>query len=104
MTTAYYGGLVKFLRVQQSEKLEITFVELKLFGTFSTSSRHSFKAKNNSGPPSFGIIYLLGYTYMAKTPLQSRFTLLKSKFFPAKFPFSKIQKKNLAGKIYFEKE
>jgi hypothetical protein len=41
---------------------------------------------------------------MAKTPLQSRFTLLKSKFFPAKFPFSKIQKKNLAGKIYFAKE
>jgi hypothetical protein len=34
----------------------------------------------------------------AKTPLQSRFTLLKSKFFPAKFSFYKIQKKNLAGK------
>ncbi len=43
---------------------------------------------------------------MAKTPFQSRFTLLlkvlKSKFFPAKFPISKIQKKNLAGKKYFE--
>jgi hypothetical protein len=41
---------------------------------------------------------------LAKTPLQSRFTLLKSKFFPTKFPFFKIQKKNLAGKIYFVKE
>jgi hypothetical protein len=30
-----------------------------------------------------------------KTPLQSRFTLLKSKFFPAKFSFYKIRKKNL---------
>jgi hypothetical protein len=30
--------------------------------------------------------------------------VFKSKFFPAKFPFSKIQKKNLAGKIYFAKE
>jgi hypothetical protein len=29
---------------------------------------------------------------------------LQSKFFPAKFPLSKIQKKNLAGKIYFAKE
>jgi hypothetical protein len=42
--------------------------------------------------------------FKAKTPLQSRFTLFKSKFFPAKFPFSKIQEKNLAGKIYFAKE
>jgi hypothetical protein len=33
--------------------------------------------------------------------LQSKFTLLKSKFFPAKIHFSKIQKKNLAAKIYF---
>jgi hypothetical protein len=33
-----------------------------------------------------------------KPPLQSKFTLLPSKFFPAKIPFSKIQKKNLAGK------
>jgi hypothetical protein len=33
-----------------------------------------------------------------KPSLQSRFTLLPSKFFPAKFPFSKIQKKILAGK------
>jgi hypothetical protein len=41
---------------------------------------------------------------LAKTPLQSRMTLLKSTFFPAKFSFSKIQKKNLAGKIYFAKE
>jgi hypothetical protein len=41
---------------------------------------------------------------MAKTPLQSRFTLLKSNFFPAKFSFYKIQKKNLAGKRYFAKE
>ncbi len=39
------------------------------------------------------------------------FTLLKSKFFPAKFSFSKIQEKNLAGKntlqkseFYFAKE
>ncbi len=30
--------------------------------------------------------------------MQSKLTLLKSKFFPAKIPFSKIQKKNLAGK------
>ncbi len=30
--------------------------------------------------------------------LQSKFTLLKSKFFPAKIPFSKIQKKILVGK------
>ncbi len=33
-----------------------------------------------------------------KPPLQSRFTLLPSNFFPAKIPFYKIQKKNLAGK------
>jgi hypothetical protein len=46
-----------------------------------------------------------------KTPLQSRFTLLKNKLFPAKFSFYKIQKKNLAGKntlqkseFYFAKE
>jgi hypothetical protein len=36
--------------------------------------------------------------YKEKHSLQSKFTLLKSKFFPAKIPFSKIQKKNLAGK------
>jgi hypothetical protein len=30
--------------------------------------------------------------------LQSKFTLLQSNFFPAKIFFSKIQKKNLAGK------
>jgi hypothetical protein len=41
---------------------------------------------------------------MAKTALQSRFILLKNNFFPTKFPFSKIQMKNLAGKIYFAKE
>jgi hypothetical protein len=35
---------------------------------------------------------------MEKPPLQSKFTLLKSKFFAAKIPFSKIQKKNLVGK------
>jgi hypothetical protein len=35
---------------------------------------------------------------MEKPSLQSKFTLLKSKFFPAKIPLSKIQKKNLAGK------
>ncbi len=29
---------------------------------------------------------------------------LKSKIFPAKIPFFKIQKKILAGKIYFTKE
>jgi hypothetical protein len=29
---------------------------------------------------------------------------LKSKFFPAKILFSKIQKENLAGKINFAKE
>jgi hypothetical protein len=39
-----------------------------------------------------------------KPSLQSKFTVLKSKFFPAKIPFSKIQKKILAGKIYFAKE
>jgi hypothetical protein len=38
------------------------------------------------------------------TSMQSKFTLLKSKFFTAKIPFSKIQKKNLAGKNYFTKE
>ncbi len=31
-------------------------------------------------------------------------SLLKSKFFPAKISFSKIQKKILAGKIYFAKD
>jgi hypothetical protein len=41
---------------------------------------------------------------LIKPALQSKFTLLKSKFFPAKIPFSKIQKKNLAGKNYFAKE
>jgi hypothetical protein len=35
---------------------------------------------------------------MEKPSLQSKFTLLKSKFFPAKIPLFKIQKKNLAGK------
>jgi hypothetical protein len=29
---------------------------------------------------------------------------LQSRFFPAKISFSKMQKKNLAGKIYFAKE
>jgi hypothetical protein len=37
------------------------------------------------------------YYLKEKTPLQS-------KFFPAKFPFSKIQKKKLVGKVYFAKE
>jgi hypothetical protein len=39
---------------------------------------------------------------IGKTPLQSRiqFTLL----LPAKFSFSKIQEKNLAGKKYFAKK
>jgi hypothetical protein len=41
--------------------------------------------------------------YMAKTPLQNIFNLLKSKFFPAKFYFSKIQKKILAGKNTLQK-
>jgi hypothetical protein len=41
---------------------------------------------------------------MEKPSLQSEFTLLKSKFFPAKIPFSKIQKNNLAEKNYFAKE
>jgi hypothetical protein len=45
----------------------------------------------------------VNWLILAKTLLQSRFTLLKSKFFPAKFPFSKIQKKNLAGKKNFAK-
>jgi hypothetical protein len=35
---------------------------------------------------------------MEKPSLQSIFTFLPSKFFPAKYPFSKIQKKKLAGK------
>jgi hypothetical protein len=35
--------------------------------------------------------------------LQSRSTFLKSKFFPAKFSFYKIQKKNLAGKNTLQK-
>jgi hypothetical protein len=49
--------------------------------------------------------------FKEKPFLQSKFTLLQSKFFPAKMPFSKIQKKNLAGKntlqkseFYFAKE
>jgi hypothetical protein len=41
---------------------------------------------------------------MEKPSLQSKFTSLKSNFFPAKISFSKIQKKNLAGKNYFAKE
>jgi hypothetical protein len=40
---------------------------------------------------------------MEKHSLQSKFTLLKSKFFPAKIPFSKIQNKNLAEKITLQK-
>jgi hypothetical protein len=35
---------------------------------------------------------------MEKPSLQSKLTLLKSKIFPAKIPFSEIQKKILAGK------
>jgi hypothetical protein len=35
---------------------------------------------------------------MEKHFLQSKFTLLKSKFFPAKITFSKIQKKIMAEK------
>ncbi len=35
---------------------------------------------------------------LEKPSLQNKFTLLKIKFFPAKIPISKIQKKNLAGK------
>jgi hypothetical protein len=35
---------------------------------------------------------------MEKPSLQSKFTVSKSKFFPAKIPLSKVQKKNLAGK------
>jgi hypothetical protein len=31
MITAYYGSLINSLRVQKSEKLDITFVELKFF-------------------------------------------------------------------------
>jgi hypothetical protein len=42
-------------------------------------------------------IYVLCYFDQVKPTLQS-------KFFPAKIFFSKIQKKNLAGKIYFAKE
>jgi hypothetical protein len=41
---------------------------------------------------------------LEKSSLQSKFTLLKSKFFPAKIPFPKIHQKNLVGKIYFAKE
>jgi hypothetical protein len=47
-----------------------------------------------------------------KPSLQSRFTLLPSKFFPAKFPFSKKTKEKFGGKkftlqkseFYFAKE
>ncbi len=43
--------------------------------------------------------YMLFASFSLEKPsLQSRFTLLPSKFFPAKFPFSKIQMKNLAEK------
>ncbi len=44
-------------------------------------------------------IYIYIFNILEKSTLHSRFTLFPSKFFPAKIPFSKIQKKNLAGKI-----
>jgi hypothetical protein len=47
--------------------------------------------------------FLVIIFFLAKTPLQNRFTLLMSKFFPAKFSFYKIQKKNLAGKNTLQK-
>jgi hypothetical protein len=37
---------------------------------------------------------------MEKPSLQSKFTLLMSKFFPAKIAFSKIQKKKFGGKKF----
>jgi hypothetical protein len=43
----------------------------------------------------FTRFYIVG-----KPSLQIKFTLLKSKFFPAKIPFSKIQK----NEFYFAKE
>jgi hypothetical protein len=40
---------------------------------------------------------------MEKPSLQSRFTLLRSKFFPAKFPFSKDKRKIWREKIILQK-
>jgi hypothetical protein len=55
----------------------------------------SFFRKRNS---------ILSYKKFTEKPfLQSEFTLLKSNFIPAKILFSKIQKKNLAGKVYSAK-
>jgi hypothetical protein len=42
--------------------------------------------------------------YIFEHLCKAKFTLLKSNFFPAKFSFYKIQKKNLAEKKYFAKE
>jgi hypothetical protein len=39
-----------------------------------------------------------------KPSLQSKFTLLKSSFFPLKFPFPKFKRKIWREKIYFAKE
>jgi hypothetical protein len=41
---------------------------------------------------------------MEKPSLQSKFTLLKSNFFPAKIPFSGYKRKIWREKIYFAKE
>jgi hypothetical protein len=49
-------------------------------------------------PFCFGVFIDFSYFDLFFDSLQSKFTLLQSKFFPAKMPFSKIQKKKLAGK------
>ncbi len=54
--------------------------------------------------PHFSGTGLQSKNFRQKLLCKVEFTLLKSNFFPAKFPFSKIQEKNLAGKIYFAKE
>ncbi len=55
-----------------------------------------WKKATGESPPSFPDPFI---SNIIGTPsLRSKFTLLKSKFFPAKIPFSKLQKKNLAGK------
>jgi hypothetical protein len=38
------------------------------------------------------------YFLKEKSSLQNKFTLLKSKFFPAKISFSRIKKKKFGGK------
>jgi hypothetical protein len=72
---------------------------------------HGFPKENSNSSIVFELFTLFEhrlkverFLVMEKPSLQSKFTILKSKLFPAKIPFSKMQKKNLAGKIYFAKK